>query len=89
MAARAAGVFGAVSGRPLARLAEIIREKLLASPEFNRVRDAAEGMRRLLEDHGRAAADRLDQQARGFTLSEPDPLRQALEVLSRQEGRSA
>jgi len=85
----AAGAFGAISGRPLARLTEIIREKLLASPEFNRVREAAESMRRLVEEHGRAAADRLSREARGFTMAPADPLRQALEVLSRREGRSA
>ena len=85
----AAGVFGAVSGRPLARLTEIIREKLLASPEFNRVREAAENMRRLIEEHGQAAAERLSQEARGFTLPPTDPLRQALEALGRREGRSA
>jgi hypothetical protein len=85
----AAGVFGAISGRPLARFIEIVREKLLASPEFNRVREAAETMRQLVEEHGRAAADRLSQQARGFTLPPTDPLRQALEALSQREGRSA
>lgn len=84
----AAGVFGAVSGRPLARLTEIIREKLLASPEFNRVRETAEGMRRLIEEHGRAAADHLIREARRFTLTSSDPLRQALGILSRREGRS-
>ncbi len=85
----AAGVFGAISGRPLARLTEIIREQLLASPEFNRVREAAEAMRRLIEEHGRAAAERLIQEARGFTLPPADPLRQAMEALARPEGRSA
>ncbi|MGQ9651228.1 MAG: hypothetical protein ACUVXJ_14055 [Phycisphaerae bacterium] len=85
----AAGAFGALSARPLARLTEIIREKLLASTEFNRVREAAESMRRLIEEHGRAAADYLSQEARTFTLAPEDPLRQALEVLSRHEGQSA
>jgi hypothetical protein len=85
----AAGAFGAVSGRPLARLAEIVREKLLASPEFNRVREAAENMRRLIEEHGQAVADRLSRRAGDLVLKEGDPLRQALEVLSRKEGRSA
>lgn len=84
----AAGVFGAISGRPLARLTEIIREKLLASPEFNRVREAAESMRRLIEEHGRAAADHLSQEARGFMLPSTDPLRQALEALAKHEGRT-
>ncbi len=85
----AAGVFGAVSGRPMARLAEIIREKLLASPEFNTVRDAAEDMRLLIVEHARLVADRLGQEARGYTLTADHPLRQALEVLCRREGRSA
>lgn len=85
----AAGAFGALSARPLARLTEIIREKLLASTEFNRVREAAESMRRLIDEHGRAAADYLSQEARTFTLAPDDPLGQALEVLSRHEGRSA
>lgn len=85
----AAGAFGAISARPLARLTEIIREKLLASTEFRRVREAAESMRRLIEEHGRAAADYLSQQARAFTLPPNDPLGQALRILSRQEDRSA
>lgn len=85
----AAGAFGALSARPLARLTEIIREKLLASTEFNRVREAAESVRRLIEEHGRAAADYLSQEARAFTVPPDDPLGQALEVLSRHEGRSA
>lgn len=77
----AAGVFGTVSGRPLARLMEIIRERLLASPEFNQVRDAAEPLRRLVEEHAQTAADRHVQAAREMVLAPDDPLARALEAM--------
>lgn len=77
----AAGLFGAVGGRSVARLVEIVREKLLASPEFNDVHSSAERFRLLLEEHGQAGARELEQSARQLTLTEGEPLLDALRVV--------
>jgi hypothetical protein len=82
----AAGVFGAFGGRSVARLVEIVREKLLASPEFNEVHASGEQFRRLLEEHAEAAAGRLENAAGRLTLPPGDPLLAALECLSEREG---
>ncbi|HON67640.1 MAG TPA: 50S ribosome-binding GTPase [Phycisphaerae bacterium] len=81
----AAGVFGALGGRPIARLVEIVREKLLASPEFNDVRMAAERFRQLLEEHGQAAARELEMSAGRLTLAPGEPLLEALRIVRDQE----
>jgi hypothetical protein len=78
----AAGLFGAIGGRSVARLVEIVREKLLASPEFNEVHASAERFRQLLEEHGQAAVRELEQSARQLTLAEGEPLLDALRTLS-------
>lgn len=81
----AAGLFGAIGGRSMARLVEIVREKLLASPEFNAVHTAAEQFRRLLEEHGQAAAHELERSARRLTLAPGEPLLEALCALRDEE----
>ena len=78
-----AGAFGAAGGRSMVRLVEIVREKLLASPEFNAVRAAAEAFRACLDEHAQAAARQLEQSARNLTLTEGEPLWQALEEAGR------
>jgi hypothetical protein len=81
----AASVFGAFGGRSIARLIEIVREKLLASPEFNDVRTAAERVRQLLEEHGQGAARELEMSAGRLTLAPGEPLLEALRVVRDQE----
>lgn len=80
-----AAVFGALGGRSIARLVEIVRERLLASPEFNDVRTSAEGFRQLLEEHGQSAARELEQSARQLTLTPGESLLEALRTLRGQE----
>jgi hypothetical protein len=77
-----AGVFGAVGGRTVARLVEIVREKLLVCPEFNAVHSAAETLRQLLDEHARAAAGQLEGAARQLTLAQGDPLLAAMESVA-------
>lgn len=83
----AAGLFGALGGRSVARLVEIVREQLLASPEFNAVHTSAEELRRLVEEHGRAAAGELERAARQLTLAAGEPLLEALQTIRDQEPR--
>lgn len=82
----AAGFFGAIGGRSVARLVEIVREKLLASPEFNDVHAAAERLKQLLEEHSQAAARELEQSARKLTLAAGEPLLDALKTMRDHEG---
>lgn len=81
----AAGLLGWVGGRSVARLVEIVREQLLASPEFNAVNTAAESLRLLVDEHGQSAARELEQSARNLTLPAGDSLLAALEVMARSK----
>lgn len=78
----AAGLFGAFSGRPVARLVEIIRERLLVSPEYGAVQAAAEACRRCVDEHCQAAMNELMGSARRYTLMDDPALAAALEAVT-------
>ncbi len=76
----AAGL-GAVFGKHVGRLTEVIREKLVGSPEFDAVRQAAGRYRLALESAGRETARAALDQASALVLPTGDPTRAALETL--------
>ena len=78
--ATAAGA-GALLGRPIGRLTNLVEEKLLGSAEFSAVQDATISFRALLEANGRRLADDAAAEAAALVMNDRDPLARALEAL--------
>ncbi len=73
----AAGL-GAILGKNLTRLVEVVREKLIGSPEFNEVLSAAGEFRAEIAAALRSAESGLVAEAQALTLPTGDPLHHAL-----------
>jgi hypothetical protein len=70
---------GALAGRPLRRLVDVTYEKLMGSPEFTAVKDAAENYRQLIVAYARQRAESTITVAEQRVLRRGDALRAALE----------
>ena len=81
----AAAGAGALFGKQLGRLTEVVYEKLLGSAEFDAVRTAAGLLRELLLQAGAAQAEQAQQEAAKLVLPADDPLATALQRLSTQD----
>jgi hypothetical protein len=79
--AAAAGA-GAVLGRPAGRLAEVLRERLIGSAEFERVRGAALTFREHLAELSRELTGQVMGDAGRFVLRPDDPLLRSLEAVN-------
>jgi hypothetical protein len=79
---------GAVFGKRVKNLTSVIQEKLLGSPEFIAVQEAAAALHGLLEDAGRDWARGAGDEAAAYVMPADDPLTGALETL-RQESETA
>lgn len=82
--AAAAGA-GALFGKQLGRLTEVVYEKLIGSAEFDAVQEAAGTFRVLLLQAGHAPAGEAHQEAARLVLPADDPLAAALQQLSAQD----
>jgi len=78
----AAAGAGALFGKQLGRLTEVVYEKLIGSAEFDTVREAAGAFRELLVDAGTTQAEQAQQEAAKLVLPAEDPLTTALQQLS-------
>jgi len=75
---------GALVGKQAGRLAAVVREKLIGTPEFTAVTRAAADFVATVTQLGEAlAAQHLDQ-ARDLVIAAADPLLEALEVVSKE-----
>jgi hypothetical protein len=70
-----------VLGKPVGRLIAVIQEKLLGSPEFDGVRNAAGAFRALLEANGRRLVEQAMSEASALVIAQDDPLLGALDIL--------
>jgi hypothetical protein len=75
---------GAVFGKRVKHLTSVIQEKLLGSPEFAAVQDAATDFHRVLEEAGLDSIGVAVDEAEALIMPADDPLVGALETL-RQE----
>ena len=76
---------GALAGKHLGRFVSVVREKLLGSPEFTQVREAADAYRQLLLSAGQAQAQTAGAEAAGFVLPAGDALAGALQQLAAED----
>lgn len=74
---------GALVGKHMGRLARVIQERLLGSPEFEAVQTAALRVRGLLTRAGQALITEVLTEAEAYVMPDHDPLARALESLSR------
>jgi hypothetical protein len=74
---------GALVGKHMKRLALVIQEKLLGSPEFEAVQTAAHTLQDLLTRAGQALIADVLAEAEAYVMPAHDPLAQALETLRR------
>jgi hypothetical protein len=72
---------GALLGKPLGRLVESLRERLIGTEAFRAVKREAEAFRDELETYGRQLADEARAEASQLILHDGDPLLHALETL--------
>jgi hypothetical protein len=78
--AAAAGA-GAVLGKPMGRLAAVVRERLLGSREFDAVQEATDAFRSLLESTGQRLVDSAIAEASGLVMRPDEAVTGALETL--------
>lgn len=76
---------GAAMGRQLGRLGIVVKEKLMGSPEFNEVRQAATELSRALERVGDHFVGIHLREASRYVLTREDPMAAALESLARSK----
>ncbi|MCH8252065.1 MAG: 50S ribosome-binding GTPase [Planctomycetes bacterium] len=69
---------GAVLGKPIARLAEVVHEKLIGSAEFLAVKSAAGGLRDCIHTAGRQRAEAALERAAKFVMPEENAIVTAL-----------
>ena len=81
----AAAGAGALFGKQLGRLTEVVYEKLLGSAEFDAVRAAAGAFRTALLQAGATQAEEAHRDAARLVLPADDPLAGALQRLSTQD----
>lgn len=72
---------GALFGKQLGRLVQVVREKLIGSEEFRNVRRAADAVLRRCEESGDAMTSRAVEEARRLVLPGEDALSEALQIL--------
>ncbi len=75
---------GALLGRPMGRLLQLARERLIGSDELAAVHQSAAAFRKLLESGGRRLAEDAIAEASGLVMDHSDPLVGALECLRTQ-----